>query len=335
MKTNPVFFIFFIALTVVNASCKKDAPVVPGSDSGIFPLEEILKSNDQALISLVDKVRGSVGRRGPASKTIWSRKNEHGLGLYVSANHAYGVSDWPSPKAQFIDVTTTNLGIFETSQIPPVNGAILLGNTLTADFPFFHVDISPNATNTTVLPAEDFYLGLIDNQRVEQGPFPRYPDKIQTTTPLQMYDPANRTKTNRTWNTAVAGENAISIGYPQDKVEYPNGAVAYGKVVSDADAREIVSTLKAAGDAEGAIAYDAEVEFFVRSQGIAGMSGGGVFNSEGQLLGIMVRASNTKKVPNIIRVVKIAYIRAKLISFYNSLSELEKNKVKAFINGEL
>lgn len=328
-----------IGFVVSFQSCKKKG--TPGPDtapvgkSTVAKIEDVLSGNDQSLISILNKVRGSVGKRGPASKTIWSRKNDHGLGLYLSANHVFNISGWTSRNAWFFDLSAENPGIFETSQIPASNGSIVLGNTLIADFPLMHFDISPNATNTTILPAEDFYIGIVDNQRVEQGPFPKYPNSVQVAEPLQMYDPGNRTKADQSWNAPIPGEKAIAIGYPQDMANYPNGAVAYGKILSDTEATDMIQKLKTAGDAEGDIPYNPNVEFFVEAQAIAGMSGGGTFNSEGQLLGIMVRASNQEKAPKIIRVVKITYIKAKMTGFYNSLPEISRNKIRPFIGAEL
>jgi len=334
-----LLLILTIGLGVSFQSCQKkrtpDPDNPPQGKTAVAKIEDVLSGNDQSLISILNKVRGSVGKRGPASKTIWSRKNDHGLGLYISANHVYGISGWTSRTAQFFDLSAENSGIFETSQLPPGNGNIALGNTLIADFPLMHFDISPNATNTTILPAEDFYIGIVDNQRVEQGSFPQYPNLVQIAEPLQMYDPGNRTKADQTWNTPILGEKAIAVGYPQDKANYPNGAMAYGKILSDTEATDMIQKLKSAGDTEGDLPYNPDVEFFVEAQAIAGMSGGGVFNSDGQLLGIMVRASDHEKAPKIIRVVKITYIKAKMVGFYNSLPETNRNKIRPFIGTEL
>lgn len=335
MKSKTFLFVLLIAFGIVFQSCKSNDPAVPKSDLKVPKIEEVLNGNDQNLINLLNKVRGSVGTRGPASKTIWSRKNDYGLGLYISANHVYGLSGWSSRNAQFFDLSSENPGIFETSQVPPINGNIALGITQIADFPLMHFDISPNATNTTILLAEDFYLGIIDNQRIEQGPLVKHPDLVKTAAPLQMFDPENRTKANQTWNTPVTGEKAIAVGYPQNKDDYPNGAVAYGKILSDTEVADIIRKLKTAGDTEGDIPYNPGVEFFVEAQAIAGMSGGGVFNSAGQLLGIMVRASDNEKAPKIIRVVKVSYIKSKMVEFYNSLPETGKSKIRSFISGEL
>ncbi len=335
MNAKTFLPILILVTGLLFPSCKSKDPVIPKNNLAVPTIEEVLNGSDQNLSYLLKKVRGSVGRRGPGSKTVWSRKNDYGLGLYISANHVYGLSGWSSRNAQFIDLSAENPGIFETSQLPPFNGDVAIGNTLVADFPLMHFNISPNATNTTILPAEDFYIGVIDNQRTEQGPFAKHPEPVQTAVPLQMYDPGNRTKIAPTWNNPVTGEKALAVGFPQDGEHYPNGAAAYGKILSDAEAGEVIRQLKTAGDAEGDVPYNAAAEFLMEAQAIAGMSGGGVFNAQGQLIGIMVRASDTEKAPKIIRVVKAAYIRSKLVEFYNSLPEAGRSKIRPFVSGEL
>jgi hypothetical protein len=339
MKSNFLTHLIVVGLFAFGQSClvENDNSSTPTiiNPQGLSKIEEVLNGDDQNLIDLLNIVRGSVGKRGRGSKTIWSRKNNYSLGLYISANHIYNISGWNYRNAEFFDLPNKNLGIFETSQVPPVDGSIELGNKLIADFPLMHFNISPSATNSTLLPSEDFYLGIVDNQRVEKGPFPQYPDLVNTNVPLKMYDPYNRTKLVQTWNTPIEGEIAMLVGYPQDVKNYPNGAVATGKILSDEKAKAIIDELKAAGDSEGDIPYNSSVEFFVQAQGLAGMSGGGAFNSSGQLLGIMVRASDKEKAPKIIRIVRITHIKSKLSDFYNGLSQTEKNKLIPFINGEI
>ncbi|SRX76031.1 S1 family peptidase [Aequorivita antarctica] len=331
--------LFFLVGSVLSISCSNDDKagliIPPGDTLQLQKIEDILNGNNQSLIELLNKVRGSVGKRGPASKTIWSRKNDHSLGLYISANHVYNINGWSSRSAEFFDIASINMGIFETSQIVPINGRVELGNTLIADFPLMHFDISQSATNTTILPSEDFYLGIIDNQRVEQGPFPQYPSVVQVNTPLEIYDPNGRSLASQTWSTPIVGEKALVVGYPQDRVNYPNGAVAYGKILSNLQAESMITQLQSAGDTEGNIPYNPNVEFLIEARALPGMSGGGVFNSEGQLLGIMVRASNTENAPKIIRVVRIEYVKSKITEFYNSLIQSNKDKLKPFIDGEI
>jgi hypothetical protein len=106
-------------------------------------------------------------------------------------------------------------------------------------------------------------------------------------------------------------------------------------VLSDTEAEAAIDELHAVGDTEGNIPYNPSVEFFVEATAIAGMSGGGAFNSEGQLLGIIVRASDTENAVRIIRFIRITYIKSKVNDFYSGLSQTDKDKLSPFISGEL
>lgn len=331
-------FTFLTVLLLPGCSGRMDDPLPPGSPgdaTSISRIEDILRGKDEDLIFLLNQVRGSVGKRGPGSKTVWSRKNDHQLGLYISASHVYGLSTWSSRNETFIDINAIHNGIFETSKLPLPSGEWDLGNRLIADFTLYHPAISPQATNITLLPAEDFYLGIIDNQRVIGQLFAQTPKVVQKSVPLAMFDPENRTIAPKTWNLPVPGEKALLVGYPQDLVKYPNGAALYAKILTDQEAKQKIVELKAAGDSEGDIPYDADAEFFIEGKALAGMSGGGAFNNQGQCLGIMVRASDKTGAPSIVRVVKTDYIRKKLVNFYQTLPHAEKDKLRPFVSGEL
>ena len=64
------------------------------------------------------------------------------------------------------------------------------------------------------------------------------------------------------------------------------------------------------------------------------MSGGGVFNHEGQLIGVMVRATTLNGEP-VLRAVRMRYIVEKLHDYFYSLTIPDQNKLKPFISGEL
>ncbi|MDP3468834.1 MAG: serine protease [Daejeonella sp.] len=285
-------------------------------------------------MNLLNMVRGSVGTNGPGSKVIWSKKNDHKLGLFVSANHVYGISTWLSRSEEFIKISEINNGIFLGSRIPSINGNVNLSNELVANFGFYHPLIPSNANNATIYPRDDFYLGVIDNQRIIDNGLGNYPKMVQTSIPLQMYDPNNRTQALQTWADVQADEDVVAVGYPQDKIKYPNGAVSTGKVCTDKEAESIIESLRLKNDAEGQIPYDSKVEFIAKIHAVAGMSGGGVFNVDGQLLGVMVRATQLNGEP-ILRVVRMKFIRQKINAFYNTLSTSDKNKFRPFISGEL
>ncbi|WP_412476258.1 S1 family peptidase [Flavobacterium sp. TBRC 19031] len=219
--------------------------------------------------------------------------------------------------------------------MPPTSGSISLTNERVASFPLYHPNIPSNATNFTILPKDDFYLGIMDNQRIiDDGLFGFYPDLVQTDSPLQLFDPNNRTLADQTWSNANVGDVVIAIGYPNDRVTYPNGAVSSGRIYSDSEAENIIQLLNQSMDTEGNIPYNPQVEFLANIHAVSGMSGGGVFNENGQLLGIMVRATELNGQP-ILRVVRINYIVQKLTLFFDSLSPSDKVKIEPFINGEL
>lgn len=233
-----------------------------------------------------------------------------------------------------IDILSMNNGIFLGSKMPQTNGNPILTNELTANFGLYHPSIPSGTTNTSILPENDFYLGVIDNQKTIESNLAVYPNIVQTLNPLQLYDPANRTMANQTWASPPVNNLVLAIGYPQDKINYPNGAVAIGKVYSDQEAENIVQSLKQNNDDEGNIKYKPEVEFLAKIPAIPGMSGGGVFNAKGQLVGIMVRATILNEEP-ILRVVRMSYIVKKMNNFYNTLSQSEKDKFRTFISGEI
>lgn len=328
-------FAIIASLYILNGCSKDNSNSTTGIiDTNLIKIEHALNHSNIDFVNLVNKTRGSVGTNGPGSKVVWSRKNNYNLGLFVSANHVYGISTWQTLNEKFIDIATVNNGVFIGSKMPTINGSVNFTNELTASFGLYHPTIPSDATNTTILPENDFYLGIIDNQRIIDNGFGNYPTLVQTSTPLQLFDPNNRTLSVQTW--AIPNDNniVIAVGYPQDTDSYPNGAVSTGKVYSDAEAVNIIQSLNLINDVEGDISYNPQVEFLANIEVVSGMSGGGVFNEDGQLLGVMVRATTFNGQP-ILRVVRMSYIVHTLTSFYNALSISNKNKLQPFISGEL
>lgn len=332
MNTLLKLILLLTTIVVFTISCSNDN--FNKATVNLYRIEDALLQSDTDFVKLLNKVRGSIGTNGSGSKVVWSRKNDYNLGLFVSANHVYTISSWPTLNEGFIDLATINNGIYTGSKFPSTNGQFSFTNELTANFGLYHPDIPSNATNTTILPINDFYLGVIDNQKVQETNLGIYPNLVQTSIPMQMYDPYHRSMSNHTWFTAETNEIVIAVGYPQDKVTYPNGAVSTGKVYSDEEAENIIQSLQQNSDVEGSIPYNPEVEFLANVKAVAGMSGGGIFNSEGQLLGIMVRSTELNGEP-ILRVVRMSYIVQKLKAYYDSLSTSDKNKIRPFISGEL
>jgi hypothetical protein len=321
----------FIAIGCSKDNSKPSSGII---QTNLIKIEDALMHSNTDFVNLVNSTRGRVGTNGSGSKVVWSKKNNFNLGLFVSANHVYGITSWPSLNEEYIDIASVNNGIYLGSQIPPTNGNTSLTNELIANFGLYHPEIPASATNTTILPENDFYIGIIDNQRIIDNGFGQYPNLVQTAFPLQIFDPNHRLLSNQTWAVPNAGDTAIALGYPQDKTSYPNGAIETGKVYSNAEAENIIQLLKLSADSEGDIPYNPQVEFLANIDAVAGMSGGGVFNADGQLIGVMVRATTLHGEP-VLRAIRMSYITQKLNGFYNTQTISDKNKLQPFISGEL
>lgn len=336
MKNTINLVLILMTPLFIAIGCSKDGRNTSSGmiETNLIKIEDALNHPNIDFVNLVNKTRGSVGTNGSGSKVIWSKKNDYNLGLFVSANHVYGINTWPSLSEDFIDIATINNGIFGGSKMPPTNGNISLTNEFIASFGLYHPNVPSSVTNTTIHPANDFYLGIIDNQRIVDNGFGNYPNLVQTSTPLEIFDPYNRTRANQTWALPNPDDIVFAIGYPQDQIAYQNGAVATGKVYSDAEAENIIQLLQQSGDVEGDIPYNPQVEFLTNIEAVAGMSGGGAFNDEGQLIGVMVRATTLNEEP-VLRAVRMRYIVEKLHDYFNSLTIPDQNKLKPFISGEL
>ncbi|HRE76822.1 MAG TPA: trypsin-like peptidase domain-containing protein [Flavobacterium sp.] len=329
-------FLIFITSLYFITGCSNDNNNISSGihKTDLIKIEDAILHSNADFVNLVNSIRGSVGASGPGSKVVWSRKNDYSLGLFVSANHVYGINLWSSLNEEYIDIASINNGLFSGSKIPQVDGSPILTSELIASFGLYHPNIPSGATNSTILPENDFYIGVVDNQRVVDNGFAIYPELVQTHTPLQIFDPTSRTLSVSTWASPISNEIVVAIGYPQDKTAYPNGAVSTGKVYSDEEAQNIIQSLNQINDVEGDIPYNPHAEFLANFHAISGMSGGGVFNAEGQLLGIMVRATELNGKP-VTRVIRMSYIVDKLNNFYDTLSVTDKNKLRPFISGEL
>ncbi|GAA0367638.1 hypothetical protein GCM10009092_34950 [Bowmanella denitrificans] len=300
------------------------------ADSYSESVEKILEADDSNLAKLLERVRGRVGTFRSGSISIIGTNSETGLGFYASANHVFGLSSWLDFAEGHIE-DFYGQGIYATSHIVAHSGEINLWDMNTANFPLYHADISADAQNTTIVPAEDFYLGLVDSQTIPVSNLAQYPEDINTQTPVSLYDPDQVLSTNTTWTQAQSGIKVLALGYPQDTVSYPYGRASVGSILTDQAAEQAILALKAQGDEEGNIPYNAQVEFIANFPAQAGMSGGSVFDEKGRLLGVMVRSTATQDA-SYTRVVRISYIRERFQHYYQTLSADQKAHLQQFVD---
>ena len=275
--------------------------------------------------SWLEAVRGRVGAFSLiGSFTVMSRRTTSKLAVVVSAAHTQGNefdSVGTTVAASLVVPATT--GVLKL-KVPPADGALGLPD-LSPLYTMFH-DAIPAAENnaglTAIRPRHDFFVGVVDGQRIqyEDGPFPEPADRMGGEVPL--YDPTGATTSDARFAAAAAGEQAILVGYP--KVGPESGAFSVGRILSDGEATAALAALAAAGDEEGSLAYDPEVEFLVDAVALPGMSGGGVFDRDGRFLGAMVRASSGAHVPTIVRVVRMTFIEGRMAALVAAYPQPEE-----------
>ncbi len=339
MLSRKVLLTFLLACWVLFPACQReDDPLAPPPDPGLVDLPTALAHQNTSYVRWIEKVRGRVGRNSNGSFVVWSRRNDYQLGLVVSAAHVLGIgwfgeenSDIP---AQFW-LPEGREGVLRLN-LPPADGSVML-EEVSPLYDLFNPAIPASENKdflTGILPAHDFFVGLIDSQifPVTDGPVP-IPKPLQKDTPLVMYDPEQLTLQEPTWQEGLPFDSVMLLGYPQDKEQFPHGAVSLGSILADTAARTVIERLKAIGDEEGLIAYEPSVEMIITAEAIAGMSGGGVFNQEGHLLGIMVRATDALE-KGYIRAVRMSYVVAQVRQAWEA-SPADREKLAPYLNEEI
>ena len=89
--------------------------------------------------------------------------------------------------------------------------------------------------------------------------------------------------------------------------------------------------LAALGDEEGGISYDPEAEMIIEGYSVVGMSGGGVFDRVGSLVGILERASYEYNGKQYVRVVRMTFVVACINSAFEALSDSERAVVSPYL----
>lgn len=317
-----------VLISLLGAAC--DETTVLCDDGSLHAIVDTIADAD-ACADRVDAVRGRVGRQSVGSFVLWSRRTEGEQALVASALHTLGAG-WYGPVGTEITAALEppqDIGVLRL-QVPPADGALSF-DALSPLYDLYHPDV-PAVQHTQdmadILPRHDLFVGLTDPQRLPNlDPFPT-PEPLQPG-PVPLYDPLDATTSEPTFSAAEAGSTALIIGFPSEGP--PDGAFSLGTILDDAEALAAIEELAAAGDEEGSIPYDAEVEMLVVSHAEVGMSGGGAFDDQGRWIGVLVRASTTDGVGPYTRVVRATHIAEGLDEAFSTLSEAEQAAVAPFI----
>lgn len=280
-----------------------EPPGSPCDFEGLQLVAEVLATEDAQCVAWVESVYGRVARSGSGSASVWTLRTQATTGVLLGARHTLGMS-WSPGDAVAATLTDPNAveGLL-TLQHAQADATVQQGLA-----PVFHMwipelTVPESAGLSSLLPRHDYYVAAIDDQLfTELKPFP-FPDVLQPMPPT-IVDPAGTAGAEPTYATAIAGESALVLGHP---VGADGMAVSLGTVLSDAEAEAAIAALVDAGDEEGSIPYDPEAEMLLRAEAVVGMSGGGVFDVDGRLLGISVRATVEGPQPYV-RAVRASFI---------------------------
>ena len=106
--------------------------------------------------------------------------------------------------------------------------------------------------------------------------------------------------------------------------------------MSEAEIETAQADLRDIGDEEGELAYDAEAEMILEGQALPGMSGSGVFDLEGRLVGVLVRGSTESNAPmHIVRAVRVPFIAGRIHETFESLEAEQRLAVQPFLDSNL
>jgi hypothetical protein len=272
--------------------------------------------------------RAILGTTGSA--TVWSRRTETGTALIVGAVHTLG-EGWfggsNTPVAESIVDPGSWTGVPRLFLVlPDGSGPDPLASPW---FRLYNPAIDAARNNnlmTDLLPREDFYVAVVDSQKLDVSGLPPPVEPIRLE-PVPLYDPYSTSTTDPTWAEAGGGDLVLLLGYPQATGQLSAGV---GRVLSDQDADQAVAQLATLGDPEGAIAYETAVEMIIEGEAVAGMSGGGAFDQEGRLVGVLVRATDVHDGTQYVRAVRMSWVVERFQAAYEALGPGDQEAIRPY-----
>ena len=325
---------FAIVLAVVTGTVAFTAQsAVSQSVTPLFSVEEVLSDQDHPYREWVYKLQGRVTKNSYASASVWSLRTEAGTALIVSALHTLG-EGYLGPGGSLIE---ERLG--DPDEKPGATRIHLVKEDGSVDslasvlFILYNPEVPPEQSGNnlrSILPRHDFFVGVIDSQKVTMDPLPGTPAPLKDEPPI-IFDPIGLTTVAPTAADVHPADSVIMMGYPREGDYAGMLAASIGRVLSDSEAEAAIEELAALGDEEGGIAYVPEAEMIIEGHSVVGMSGGGVFDRSGSLVGILERASYEYEGKQYVRVVRMTYVVTRINSAYEALSESERAVVSPYL----
>ncbi len=303
----------------VSTNIPFSADALPSNCSdinGVFAVSALLNAPGNACYEWVEAVYGRVVKGYSGSASIWSRNTESQTALLLSAAHV--LRRFGEAVGTDIPLTLYNpeeQSGFDFSFLVQTGSAQPKGMA-SASFMLFQPDI-PGAMTldgyANILPRHDYFALAVDSQTIASPLIPQDVSGIQPQSP-DFYDPLQRASQSPTYADVKIGERVLLIGFPNSDVYTDHMVFSVGQVLSDAQIDAALAALREAGDEEGGIAYDPEAEFIVTGTAALGMSGSGVFNEQGILVGVLVRASTATVATPVVRIVRMDFIVSRMLA---------------------
>ncbi|UCG54785.1 MAG: hypothetical protein JSV32_00780, partial [Dehalococcoidia bacterium] len=294
-------------------------PVTP-----LFSVSEAISNHSLSCWERLYELQGRVAKNSQMSASIWSLNTEAGTALIVSALHTLG-EGWLGPGGTLIEERLSDPnekpGATRIFLVKGEDGSV--DNLASVLFILYNPEVPPDQSGNflrDIHPRHDFFVGVIDSQKIVMEPFPGEPAPLRHEPPI-IFDPSGLTTTSSTYADTNPGDTVVMMGYPQAGDFASTLAASIGRVLSDEEAEAAIGELAALGDEEGGIPYDPEVEMIIEGHAALGMSGGGAYDSVGRQVGIIVRASDEYNGKQFVRAVRMTFAVSSLLSAYKALSD--------------
>lgn len=331
-------------LLLLSAACVPMTTLAPPADctdiTGLFPAQSVLSDTDHSCRDWLDATHGRVARSRQGSAVIWTRRTLVGTAVMVSAMHTLRVGSFG----------TTGTDVPATFHFPATRSAdvivrlvdpdgLMLSDGLSPAFWLFNPFIPADRHVDGFFglpPGNDFYLAAVDSQRLQSV---EDPSTTINNEPPELYDPTMATTSTTSFAGVTADELVLILGYPTG-LNGPFGLsgrsddglyASVGRVLSDAEAVDAVAALHDAGDEEGDIDYDSEAEMFIEGSAAPGMSGGGVFDPDNILVGIIVRVTEAQSLPTYVRAIRMTHVQSTVQSTFDDLTPEGQAAVGPFL----
>ena len=316
-------------LPAVNPSISTCSEVSP-----LFSVESALSNTSHPCYAWVEDVHGRVAKSGASSAVVWSLNTEAGTGVIVSAIHTLD-SGWYEPTGSAIPESLVSpvdqAGVARIRLVLAESG--LPDTQVTPMYELYNPPVPEEENGPgfgNILPRHDFYIAAIDSQKLGTGNSTGPSAPITNDAPV-VFDPGSYTTSESTWARSESDSLVLLSGYPAAYPFAGQQATSIGRVLSDSEAEAAIDFLKQQGDVEGDITYDAQAEMMIEGRASGGMSGGGVFNSNRRLVGIIVRASDPIDDRQYVRAVRMSFIVSQLRSAFDSLEPDEQMAVEPYL----